>query len=169
MGKKKKTTNRDKLMEEKINGKINELEKEIKEYIKDKGIMENEKVGQKIDVLVKDREFIHQLKGNSNPGVFEKLRDNEKNIKEIKEFNKKIKGNGEIGIFEQLRSIERQIKRIKTVLCITIILWLGGSYFGITGAKIKEKIFGIKSTEKKQIEENKKDIELIENESIKIN
>ncbi len=162
MVRKKKITNR----EIKIEKKIEELRKEIKEVIKEKSILDSQRVGKKIDDII-DNEFINELRGNSNPGVFEKLRNTEENIKNIKKFNKELKGNGNVGIFEEIRSIKRQITRIKVIILIIIIIGLGGSYFGITGDKIKEK-FGIgKKVEIKNVEEEKKEnVEIVGNREI---
>ncbi len=149
MTKKKKITNR----EIKIEKKIEELRKEIKKVIKEKSILDSQRVGKKIDAII-DNEFINELRGNSNPGVFEKLRNTEENINNIKKFNKELKGNGNIGIFEEIRSMKRQITRMKIVILVIIIIGLGGSYFGITGEKIKKK-FGIgKKVEIKKVEED---------------
>ena len=105
--KKKKITNR----EIKIEKKIEELRKEIKEVIKEKSILDSQRVGKKIDDII-DNEFINELRGNSNPGVFEKLRNTEKNIKNIKKFNKELKGNGKPSITQEVRSLKKKIKII---------------------------------------------------------
>ena len=152
--KKKKISNR----EIKIEKKIEELRKEIKEVIKEKSILDSQRVGKKIDDIIK---FLEELRGNGDPGVFEKLRDTEENIKNIKEFNKELKGNGNIGIFEEIRSMKRQITRMKIVILVIIIIGLGGSYFGITGEKIKEKLGIGKKTEIKNVEK------IMRNENIK--
>ncbi len=152
MAKKKKTTNR----EIKIEKKIEELRKEIKEVIKEKSILDSQRVGKKIDDII-DNEFIDELRGNSNPGVFEKLRNTEENIKNIKNFNKELKGNGNVGIFEEIRSIKRQITRMKIIILVIVVIGLGGSYFGITGDKIKEKLGIGKKVEIKNVEDGEKE------------
>ena len=144
MGKKKKTTNRDKLMDEKIDEKINGLEKEIKEYIKDKGIMENEKVGKKIDVLI-DNEFNKYLRNNE-------------------EFFRSLKGNGSPSVNERLRCINRNIRRLWCSIVIMMIFLLGGEYGGVSIDSVKERL-GIKTKEVIK-EEKKEDILIIEEDVV---
>ncbi len=160
--KKKKTTNR----EIKIEKKIEELRKEIKEVIKEKSILDSQRVGKKIDDII-DNEFIDELRGNSNPGVFEKLRNTEEHIKNIKEFNKELKGNGKPSITQEVRNLKKNIKVIWMIIGLIVIFSLGGSYRGITIEKIKEK-FGIgKNVEIKNVEEEKKeDVEIVGNREI---
>ncbi len=146
---KKKTTNRDK----QIDKKFEDLKKEIKKIVKEKSILNSERVGKKIDAIIDDS-FVRELRGNGSPGVFERLRCTKEEIEEIKKLNKKIKGNGEIGVFEQLRHIDRQIKRIKITIFVMMIIFMGGSYFGVTGEKIKEKL-GIKINNIKEKEDIK--------------
>ncbi len=147
MAKKKKTTNR----EIKIEKKIEELRKEIKEVIKEKSILDSQRVGKKIDSIIDD-EFIHQLKGNSNPGVFEKLRDTEENIKNIIEFNKELKGNGKPSVTQEIRNLKRNIKAMWIIIGFIIIFSLGGSYRGITFERVKEKLGIEKKIEVKNVE-----------------
>ena len=159
---KKKITNRDKKIDEKMEELKEELKEEIREIIKEKSILNSERVGKKIDAIIDDS-FIKELRGNGNPGVFEKLRDNEKELNDIKEFNKELKGNGKPSVTQEVRNLKKNIKCLWTVIIFIIIFSLGGSYRGITVEKIKEKLGIKKNVEVKNVEENvKKEVEVEE-------
>ena len=149
---KKKTTNRDK----KIDEKIEELKEELKEIVKEKSILNSERVGKKIDAIIDDS-FLKELRGNGKPGVFEKLRDNEKELNDIKEFNKELKGNGKPSVTQEVRSLKNNVRCLWAVIVFIIVFSLGGNYRGITVEKIKEKLFGTdkKDVEIKKVEEEK--------------
>ena len=158
---KKKITNRDKKIDEKMVELKEELKEEIKDIIKEKSILNSERVGKKIDAIIDDS-FIKELRGNGSPGVFEKLRDNEKELNDIKEFNKELKGNGKPSVTQEVRNLKNNVKCLWAVIILIIVFSLGGNYRGITVEKIKEKLGIKKDVEVKNVEE----VEIVEVEEI---
>lgn len=129
---KKTKIEEDKIEEKKeanIEKKIEELKVEIKTLVKNRSVMENQKMGKKIDSLLQDHEFLISLKGNGVPSVNERLRNIDKNISWI----------------------------WKIIVFIIIIDIFGGSIYSISKEKIKELCGIKKNTETKQIEEQPKE------------
>lgn len=145
---KKRKTQKEQLKEdlrEEFKKEIEELNNNLRELIKDKGVFYNQKINQKIDPIVSD-EFIKKLRGNGFPGVFELIRDNDEEIKKIEEFKKSISGNGTPGALEQIRSLKKQIKVMWVVIFTVAVLMVGGEKFGCSLEKIRT-FFGIKTSQ----------------------
>ena len=153
----KKKTEKEEIKEElreEFKKELEDQNRSIREFIKNKGIFYNQKMSEKIDPIVSD-EFNKKLRGNGDPGVFELIRDNETEIKEIETFHKIIKGNGKPGALEQIRSLKKQMKYMWIVIRATIVLMIGGSQFGFCLDQIKEYL-GL-GTKTQQVEEHPKE------------
>lgn len=149
MAKKKRKTKKEELREE-FNKKISEVEKEVNKMIKEKSILNNQRIGKKIDILLND-EFLKEIRGNGEPGILEKLRDNKKDHEEYNRIKRTVEGNGEVGLGEKLRNCKKQLWGQWIIIVFLVYLALGGTFRGINWNTIKEKL-GISKTEIKQVE-----------------
>ena len=138
----KKKTEKEEIKEElreEFKKELEDQNRSIREFIKNKGIFYNQKMSEKIDPIVRD-EFNKKLRGNGGPGVFELIRDNGTGIKELECFKKEIKGNGKPGALEQIRVLRKQIVVMWGVIVVIVVLMLGGDKFGVSLIKIREYI-----------------------------
>lgn len=122
-----------------IDKKIENVKKEMKRLVKERGMFENSKAGRKIDTILDDN-FIKEMRGNGTPSILEKMRKNTDDHEEFERARKEIEGNGGIGLCERYRA-HRKIMRIQwCVIAFLVYLALGGSFRGITWGIIKENL-----------------------------
>jgi len=140
------------------------VDKSIKKNIKERAILENQKVGKKIDSIMDD-DFIEEIKGRKDkPGIKEQMRNNEKDHENYNRVKKHVEGNGELGLCGEQVDIKRSLKRLWVIVIVMAILELGGSFRGVTWNSVREK-FGL-NPKTKQVEQSsasdKKPIVIVE-------
>ena len=58
---------------------VENLKKEMRLLVKERGMLENYRAGTKIDAILED-DFMKEIKGNGKPSILEKMRNNEENV-----------------------------------------------------------------------------------------
>jgi len=151
-----------------LSEEIEKLEKNVKKLIKERGMLENQKVGAKIDSLLDDK-FLEELRGNGKPSILEKMRNNEKDHEDYERVKKEVEGNGGIGLCEKYRFHWKVITSQWIIIAFLVYLSLGGTFRGITWTTIKESLGITQKTEQIQtplVEEDKRPVIMIEENDI---
>jgi len=151
-----------------LSEEIEQLKKDFKKLVKERGMLENKKSGSKIDSLLEDG-FLEELRGNGKPSILEKMRDNEKDHEDYDRIKKEIEGNGEVGLCEKYRFQWKMVASQWVVIAFLVYLSLGGNFRGITWESIKENLGitpKIEKIETPPTEEEKKPVIIIEEEPI---
>ncbi len=142
---------KDKKTVSQLSKEIEDLKKDVRKLVKERGMLESYKAGTKIDAILNDN-FIEEIKGNGKPSILEKMRKNEEDHEDYNRIKKEIEGNGEVGLCEKYRTQWKVICVQWGVICFLVYLALGGTFRGITWDKIKENLGITVKTE--QVEEN---------------
>ncbi len=119
--------------------KIENLRKEMKKLVKERGMFENSKAGRKIDNILDD-DFIKEMRGNGAPSILEKMRNNKEDHEDYNRIKKEIEGNGGVGLCEKYRAHRKMMWIQWYVIIFLVYLALGGSFRGITWDIIKENL-----------------------------
>lgn len=119
-----------------IKKNIDEIKKNIEIMKKDENI-ENEEIKKIIKELSNNMKLTNENLKDKIVLVNKSMGDK---IDELNEFDKKLRGNGSPGVWECIRNIQRNVRIIMMTLMLIIILVLGGSYRGISLEKLRERI-----------------------------
>lgn len=132
---------------------IDEIEKNM-EAIKQEEHKENDEIKKIIKELSDDMKLANENLKNKIILVNKSMGDK---VDELNEFDKKLRGNGSPGVWESIRNIQRNIKVIMATLMLIIILVLGGSYRGISLEKLRQRINSNDQTIEKMEDDNEKE------------